>query len=86
MDHLNSITRKPDTSNSPEVKIIRKKQEKAGRQRDWPKDIETKKTCATIPVETYEAMQVAIATSHKELKTQSKFINEAILAFLKNEE
>jgi hypothetical protein len=85
MDRLNSITRKPNRANSPEVEITRKKSKKAGRQPDWPPNTDTKKVCGTIPLETYEAMQKAIATTHKELKTQNKFINEAILAFLKDE-
>lgn len=86
MGNLNSITKKPNRSNSPEVEITRKKAKKAGRQPDWPKDIETKKVCGNIPVKTYEAMQIALATTHKDLKTQNKFIDAAILDFLKKKE
>ena len=35
-----------------------------------------------LPKETHEAMKLALATTHKGLKTQNKLINAAILAFL----
>ena len=61
------------------------KKKKLGRKPDWG-DREVIQTAATLPVETYEAIKVALATTHKGLKTQNKLINAAILAYLDNAE
>ena len=82
MGDLNKFTKKKKTGqNKPKqvVKVVEKK--KAGRKPDWG-DREVIQTAATLPVETYEAIKVALATTHKGLKTQNKLINAAILAFL----
>lgn len=86
MGDLNKFTKKKKTGqNKPNqvVKVIDKK--KAGRKADWG-EIETIRTSLTLPVETYEIIQLALATTHKGLKTQNRFINAAILAYLGKED
>ena len=82
MGDLNKFTKKKKTGqNKPKqvVKVVEKK--KVGRKADFG-DMETIRTAAMLPKETHEAMKLALATTHKGLKTQNKLINAAILAFL----
>jgi len=81
---LEKMVIKPEPEQKRSKEVARKEEKGTGRPRDF--NVKTKKIGITIPEDTYDLIKVAIATSHKELKTQNKFINEAILSFLKNEE
>jgi len=61
------------------------KKKKLGRKADW-EDMETVRTSLTLPLETYQAIQLALATTHQGTKTQNRLINAAILAFLGKDE
>jgi hypothetical protein len=86
MGDLNKFTKKRKKGSpapSKTVKLVEKK--KLGRKADW-EDIETVRTSLTLPLETYQAIQLALATTHQGTKTQNRLINAAILAFLGKDE
>ncbi|MEM7372634.1 MAG: hypothetical protein AAF587_28695 [Bacteroidota bacterium] len=55
---------------------------KIGRKRDWDEEVPLSKSTFKIPTETFYAMRQALVSSHKSLRSQNIFINEAIRAYL----
>lgn len=59
-----------------------KPQRRLGRKPDWPEHVTLMKSTFKVPDETFEAMQQALVSTHRELKSQNRFIDAAIRAFL----
>lgn len=65
-----------------ELETQRPAPKKIGRKRDWEEDVPLSKSTFKIPTETFYAMRQALVSSHKSLRSQNIFINEAIRAYL----
>ncbi|WNJ21577.1 hypothetical protein [Pontibacter sp. G13] len=55
-----------------------------GRKPDWEEDVALVKTTLQIPEDTFFAMKLAMASTHRDYKSQNKFINDALQHFIQS--